>query len=393
MKRTISVLLVCLMMCFYSSNIYGYTEDDVRDLLGKERVDSVFTQSEINMIVEQYEKIENANLYLKMFERVQNLTINDELIEEYKKLESELEIAHSDLAKSFQGGSNIDIVLKDKSKLESLLYKISNMKKVGYSINVEYLPNIWEDKYLQVQNIVNQLNDQFEIGYVGNGLKIPLDSSMSIEYPYGLRLNETEDALYMNEGIGFRAKIGTMVLSQWNGIVERIYNGSVGKIVEIRHGNSLKTVYKNVGNVKVLVGEKVSQYQVIGELLRTSEDNLNGVLHFEVYIDGKSENPIYLYGEEGLKSFKTFVSLNPEDYMQLLDIEKIIKNEPTKQEENNEVDEKPNTSYFNINEFYENMLKEKEEKERVKNGGLTDLELEEQKELKKQEDLKEILGL
>lgn len=392
MKRTISVLLVCLMMCFYSSNIYGYTEDDVRDLLGKERVDGVFTQSEINMIVEQYEKIERANLYLKMFERVKDLTINDELIEEYKKLESELEIAHSDLAKSFQGGSNIDIVLKDKSKLESLLHRISNMKKVGYSINVEYLPNIWEDKYLQVQNIVNQLNDQFEIGYVGNGLKIPLDSSMSIEYPYGLRLNETEDALYMNEGIGFRAKIGTMVLSQWNGIVERIYNGSVGKTVEIRHGNSLKTVYKNVGNVKVSVGEKVSQYQVIGELLRTSEDNLNGVLHLEVYIDGESVNPIYLYGEEGLKSFKTFVSLNPEDYMQLLDIEKIIKNEPTKQEENNEIEEKSNTSYFNIDEFYENMLREKEEKERVKNGGLTDLELEEREE-KKQEDLKEILGL
>lgn len=392
MKRTISVLLACLMMCFYSSNIYGYTEDDVRDLLGKERVDGVFTQSEINMIVEQYEKIERANLYLKMFERVKDLTINDELIEEYKNLESELEIAHSDLAKSFQGGSNIDIVLKDKSKLESLLHRISNMKKVGYSINVEYLPNIWEDKYLQVQNIVNQLNDQFEIGYVGNGLKIPLDSSMSIEYPYGLRLNETEDALYMNEGIGFRAKIGTMVLSQWNGIVERIYNGLVGKTVEIRHGNSLKTIYKNVGNLKVSVGEKVSQYQVIGELLKTSGDNLNSVLHFEVYIDGESVNPIYLYGEEGLKSFKTFVSLNPEDYMQLLDIEKIIKNEPTKQEENNEVEEKPNTSYFNIDEFYENMLREKEEKERVKNGGLTDLELEEREE-KKQEDLKEILGL
>lgn len=392
MKRTISVLLVCLMMCFYSSNIYGYTEDDVRDLLGKERVDGVFTQSEINMIVEQYEKIERANLYLKMFERVKDLTINDELIEEYKNLESELEIAHSDLAKSFQGGSNIDIVLKDKSKLESLLHRISNMKKVGYSINVEYLPNIWEDKYLQVQNIVNQLNDQFEIGYVGNGLKIPLDSSMSIEYPYGLRLNETEDALYMNEGIGFRAKIGTMVFSQWNGIVERIYNGSVGKTVEIRHGNSLKTIYKNVGNLKVSVGEKVSQYQVIGELLKTSGDNLNSVLHFEVYIDGESVNPIYLYGEEGLKSFKTFVSLNPEDYMQLLDIEKIIKNEPTKQEENNEIEEKSNTSYFNIDEFYENMLREKEEKERVKNGGLTDLELEEREE-KKQEDLKEILGL
>lgn len=392
MKRTISVLLACLMMCFYSSNIYGYTEDDVRDLLGKERVDGVFTQSEINMIVEQYEKIERANLYLKMFERVKDLTINDELIEEYKNLESELEIAHSDLAKSFQGGSNIDIVLKDKSKLESLLHRISNMKKVGYNINVEYLPNIWEDKYLQVQNIVNQLNDQFEIGYVGNGLKIPLDSSMSIEYPYGLRLNETEDALYMNEGIGFRAKIGTMVLSQWNGIVERIYNGLVGKTVEIRHGNSLKTIYKNVGNLKVSVGEKVSQYQVIGELLKTSGDNLNSVLHFEVYIDGESVNPIYLYGEEGLKSFKTFVSLNPEDYMQLLDIEKIIKNEPTKQEENNEVEEKPNTSYFNIDEFYENMLREKEEKERVKNGGLTDLELEEREE-KKQEDLKEILGL
>lgn len=398
MKRTISILLVCLMMCLFSSNVFGYTEDDVRDLLGKERVDMYFTQSEIDTIVEQYEKIERANLYLKMFEKGKNATITDEMIAEYKKLEEELEVAHSNLAQSFQGGESIDVVLKDKSKIESLLHEISNMKKVGYTINVEYLPNIWEEKYLKVKDIVGQLSEQFEIGEVGNGLKVPLDATMFIEYPYGLRLNETEDALYMNEGIGFSAKAGTFVLSQWNGIVERIYNGSLGKVIVIKHGDSLRTVYKNVGNLKVSVGDKVTQYQAIGELLKESEDSIYGVLDFEVSIDGGTVNPIYLYGEEGLKAFKTFVSLNPEDYMQLLDIEKLIKNEPVQKNEEQEEKEEENVenselSYFNIDEFYKNLTKRKEEEERVKNGGLTDLEMEEQKEKQKQEDLKEILGL
>ena len=402
LKKSMFAFLIFLLCFNCSTNVYAYTVDDVRDLLGQERVDDTFTEAEIATIVEQYEKIEKANLYLKLFEIGKEIDINSDLEKKYQELEEKLLVAHENLALSFQGGKSISNVLKDKSKLESLLYEISSLRDIGYDIEVEYIPNIWEEKYKKVQNMVATLNEQYDIGDVGEGMKSPAYNSFSILSPYGFRLNENKDSLIMHNGIDIIVPIGTMVISQWNGIVSKIYESeTMGKTIEISHGNNLKTVYSNLSEIKVAVGQRVKQYDVIALSGDTGKVN-QGQLHFTVYLDGETINPIYLYGSMGLHAFQTFVSENPERYLEVFEIEKLIKEKPSKEVEKEENSaESPSTglildtdaelSVFNKKMFYENLYGSTDNEENKENVEES-IETEEEREKRKQEALEKLLN-
>lgn len=392
-----SSLFVFLLFFICSINVFAYTVDDVRDLVGEERVDDIFTQREIDLIIKQYEKIEKANMYIKLFDIGKEIDINSDLEKMYQELEANLAMAHEKLEKSFQSGKSIDIVLKDKSNLESILHKISSLKDRGYDIEVEYIPNIWEEKYLKVQNVVKDLNEQFDIGEVGENLRIPLDNTFVLLSPYGLRLSPfTFDSVSMHNGIDFSTSLGTRVLSLWNGVVSKVYETeSGGKTIEITHGQNLKTIYMHLNEIKVGVGERVKQYDLIG-LSGNTGKTIEPHLHLGVYLDDKYVNPIYLFGTKGLQAFKTYVSNNPEDYLKVLEIENEIKDKPSKEIVEEEKEIKPSTdlivdvqtdSIFNKQEFYEHQY-DKYLGEQEENNN----ESKEEKEQRKQEVLQELLN-
>ncbi len=62
-----------------------------------------------------------------------------------------------------------------------------------------------------------------------------------------------------------------------------------GIAVIIRHGNYL-SVYSNLTNVYVKVGDKVITEQVIGKIV--SNDNSGSILHFEIWNEKNPENPL-----------------------------------------------------------------------------------------------------
>lgn len=393
-----SGLIVFLLFFICSINVFAYTVDDVRDLVGEERVDDTFTQGEIDLIIKQYEKIEKANMYIKLFDIGKEIDINSDLEKMYQELEADLAEAHEKLEISFQSGKSIDIVLKDKSNLESILHKIASLRDRGYDIEVEYIPNIWEEKYLKVQNVVKDLNEQFDIGDVGENLKIPLDNTFVLLSPYGLRLNPfTFDSVSMHNGIDFSTVSGTRVLSLWNGVVSKVYETeSGGKTVEITHGQNLKTIYMHLNEIKVEIGKRVKQYDLIG-LSGNTGKTTEPHLHLGVYLDDKYINPIYLFGTKGLQAFKTYVSNNPEDYLKVLEIENQIKDKPSKEIVEKEKEIKPSTdlivdvqvdSVFNKQEFYEHQY-DKYLEEQNQNE---DDESKEEKEQRKQEVLQELLN-
>lgn len=392
-----SSLFVFLLFFICSINVFAYTVDDVRDLVGEERVDDIFTQREIDLIIKQYEKIEKANMYIKLFDIGKEIDINSDLEKMYQELEADLAMAHEKLEKSFQSGKSIDTVLKDKSNLESILHKISSLKDRGYDIEVEYIPNIWEEKYLKVQNVVKDLNEQFDIGEVGENLRIPLDNAFVLLSPYGLRLNPfTFDSVSMHNGIDFSTSLGTRVLSLWNGVVSKVYETeSGGKTIEITHGQNLKTIYMHLNEIKVGVGERVKQYDLIG-LSGNTGKTIEPHLHLGVYLDDKYVNPIYLFGTKGLQAFKIYVSNNPEDYLKVLEIENEIKDKPSKEIVEEEKEIKPSTdliidvqtdSIFNKQEFYEHQYDKYLEEQEENNN-----ESKEEKEQRKQEVLQELLN-
>lgn len=97
-----------------------------------------------------------------------------------------------------------------------------------------------------------------------------------------------------NNGIDINVIKGSSVYSIFDGEVSKIFNVPLSGIaIIVRHGNYL-TVYSNLRNVIVKVGDKVNKLQKLGEI--ECGDAQNGNLHFELWNERNPENPInWLY--------------------------------------------------------------------------------------------------
>lgn len=331
-KLFVCFLVILQLVSLFSTNIFAYTVDDIRDLVGKERVDDTFTQYEIDVVIQQYEQIERENLIVEMFDIGKEIDINSELIEEYNRLEGELQLAIDELANNFEGGKPFADVLASKSKVESILHRIDALRDIGFDVEVEYIPNVWTEKYEEVQEVVKQMNSFYDIGSVGEEMNVPYIGLFEIYSPFGPRLNKfTYDSVEVHNGIDFDIPIGTTVIAQWSGVVSKIYtteNG--GKMVEISHGENLKTVYGHLGNIIVSVGDRVNQYDGIGMTGKTGK-MAQPHLHFEVILDGEYINPIYLYGTKGVMAFKEYASTYTSRNLEAQQIANEVKKRPTKE--------------------------------------------------------------
>ena len=95
---------------------------------------------------------------------------------------------------------------------------------------------------------------------------------------------------------------GTPIVAVEDGVVEFAGGDpccSYGLYVIVDHGNGLKTLYGHLASLAVSKGQHVSQGQSLGPSGRTGYST--GVhLHFEVYKDGKRQNPIDICPEARL---------------------------------------------------------------------------------------------
>ncbi|MCM3338703.1 M23 family metallopeptidase [Paenibacillus sp. MER TA 81-3] len=83
------------------------------------------------------------------------------------------------------------------------------------------------------------------------------------------------------------------VLAAMSGKVTRAeQNPKTGFVVEIDHGNNLKTVYQSLVDLKVKKGDTVKKGDALATAGRNElEKNLGVHVHFEVYDDNKPVNP------------------------------------------------------------------------------------------------------
>lgn len=106
------------------------------------------------------------------------------------------------------------------------------------------------------------------------------------------------EGIYMqNTGVLYTSNNQFDVVSILDGTVKNVKEDSLmGNIVEIEHTNNLTTVYQSLGEVKVSVGDKVNQ----GDVIATSGQNkittdTSNALHFEVFYKGEVFNPEEFY--------------------------------------------------------------------------------------------------
>jgi murein DD-endopeptidase MepM/ murein hydrolase activator NlpD len=110
-----------------------------------------------------------------------------------------------------------------------------------------------------------------------------------------LQYNATSNVWETHKAVDFYAEIGTDVLACFDGTVSNVYTNILdGTVVEIDHGDGLKTTYGSLSSeVKVAVGDVVKKGDIIGKASNsaTSEVSESGQVHFEVWKDGSAVDP------------------------------------------------------------------------------------------------------
>ena len=97
-----------------------------------------------------------------------------------------------------------------------------------------------------------------------------------------------------HNGIDLEAEAGTQVLAAANGVVEEIYDSSMGTSVLIDHQNGYKTLYANLDeSTSIKKGDEVAEGDVIGVVGNTALADATDLphLHFEITKDGENINP------------------------------------------------------------------------------------------------------
>ncbi len=97
-----------------------------------------------------------------------------------------------------------------------------------------------------------------------------------------------------HNGIDIEAEVGESVTAAGDGVVKRVFFGSLGSSMEIEHEDGMCTVYSNLNeNHTVKIGDSVKKGDVIAYIGETALGDVCDTphLHFEVLQNGEYKNP------------------------------------------------------------------------------------------------------
>ncbi|MEQ9374776.1 MAG: M23 family metallopeptidase [Imperialibacter sp.] len=126
----------------------------------------------------------------------------------------------------------------------------------------------------------------------------PTIDDFRISSGFGMRRDPIFDVQKMHIGIDIVTPTGTAIVATANGVVEEVIyemNG-YGNMVKLKHEEGYQTVYAQLSEAKVKVGDKVEKGQVIA-LSGNSGRSTAPHLHYEVIHNGKRVDPSRYFGE------------------------------------------------------------------------------------------------
>ncbi len=113
-----------------------------------------------------------------------------------------------------------------------------------------------------------------------------------INNEFGVRRNPFGERSYeFHPGLDIGGERGDVVAVPANGIVtEAGWKGGYGNMIEVDHGNGLKTRYGHLSRIAVQIGETVQRGQIIG-LIGSTGRSTGPHLHYELRLFDKPINP------------------------------------------------------------------------------------------------------
>lgn len=126
-------------------------------------------------------------------------------------------------------------------------------------------------------------------------LSAPVNGKVESEFSDGKQIfYSTLEEWRTHNGVDLGAEVGDSVSAAADGVVSRVFMGSLGYSIRIDHSDGLSTVYSNLDeNPTVALGDNVKKGDVIGHIGTSALGDLCEVphLHFEVILDGEYKNP------------------------------------------------------------------------------------------------------
>jgi murein DD-endopeptidase MepM/ murein hydrolase activator NlpD len=118
----------------------------------------------------------------------------------------------------------------------------------------------------------------------------PVDVSYNAS-GFGSRLDPFTGAVAIHQGIDFVAPAGTPIVAAAGGVVVAAeWHHDFGNMVEIDHGNDIRTLYAHASKLYVRTGDVVKRDQHIADIGATGRAT-GAHLHFEVHVRDVPQNP------------------------------------------------------------------------------------------------------
>ena len=188
--------------------------------------------------------------------------------------------------------NTISKLKKEEGKLFSDIEKsrniITQLQKRIQEIIEEEAERMKKEKLSQEEEaLLKRLSGDFEDNK--GKLPAPVKNGVIVE-KFGVHAHPVQTGLKIdNKGINITASNGSSVHAIYKGEVSKIFFfQGLNNSIMIRHGNYI-TVYSNLSEVNVAVGQQIATNQVIGKI--EASDGSNGMLHFEIWKETTPQNP------------------------------------------------------------------------------------------------------
>lgn len=162
-----------------------------------------------------------------------------------------------------------------------------------------FAPKIEEEKTASGETNTTKTGEKasFSPVFLTVNFQNPIESD-NITSHFGYRVSPITDKYSLHTGLDIAAPKSTDIFSAYGGtVVKADYNEINGNYIVIEHSDTLKTTYNHCSKLLVSEGEKVNKGERIALVGATGYATGNH-LHFEVILNGKYINPLWVLNYE-----------------------------------------------------------------------------------------------
>lgn len=284
-----SIILSIMGGCFYYGFYYGLTKNL------DQQAQTQWIESWGNGLKDQQKLIANAKLDIQMHldafsEQMAKQQAHIARLDALAMHLGKLAKIDSDLFNFNEKLSEQDLYSNDSESQNNLSNNSDCENNGEFSKVFDFLSNniaILDNQLSLLQTVLKHQKLDRQTMIKGKPIKKGYISSY-----YGYRKHPIKKRQIFHRGIDFVNKAGTPIMAVASGVVSWAGpKGGYGNLVEINHGDGYSTRYAHNSKVLVKVGDLINKGDDVAEMGSTGKSTGTHV-HFEVWHNGRSENPI-----------------------------------------------------------------------------------------------------